>query len=150
MKACLVCLWFERLNTVQEKPCTGRCTILLSWHFVLRPDVQFYESGVVQVAVYKLSEAGQAIDGGDFSKATTVLAQQNADWIRDVQAALNKVGFSRYWLFISGTLFIIDSFFFFPGELECGWESCGRQFPFSSVHASRCRYFHLCCDLYFV
>lgn len=41
--------------------------------------------------MYKLSEAGQAIDGGDFSKATSVLAQQNADWIRDIQAALDKV-----------------------------------------------------------
>ncbi|KAG0598496.1 hypothetical protein M758_12G079200 [Ceratodon purpureus] len=49
------------------------------------------ESGFVQVAVYKLSEAGQAIDGGDYSKATAVLAQQNADWIRDIQAALSKV-----------------------------------------------------------
>lgn len=49
------------------------------------------ESEFVQVAVYKLSEAGQAIDGGDFSKATSVLAQQNADWIRDIQAALDKV-----------------------------------------------------------
>ncbi|KAG0621821.1 hypothetical protein M758_3G051100 [Ceratodon purpureus] len=49
------------------------------------------ESGVVQVAVYKLSEAGQAIDGGDLTKATSVLAQQNADWILDVQAALSKV-----------------------------------------------------------
>lgn len=49
------------------------------------------ESEFVQAAVYKLSEAGQAIDGGDFSKATSVLAQQNSDWIRDIQAALDKV-----------------------------------------------------------
>lgn len=49
------------------------------------------ESEFVQVAVYKLSEAGQAIDGGDFSKATSVLSQQNAEWIRDIQAALDKV-----------------------------------------------------------
>ena len=46
--------------------------------------------GFVQVAVYKLSEAGQAIDGGDYSKATSLLAQ-NADWTRDIQAALSKV-----------------------------------------------------------
>lgn len=52
------------------------------------------ESGFVQTAVYKLSEAGQAIDGGDFSKATAVLAQQNSDWIRDIQAALKKVSSS--------------------------------------------------------
>ena len=44
--------------------------------------------------MYKLSEAGQAIDGGDYSKATAVLAQQNADWIRDIQAALSKVPYS--------------------------------------------------------
>lgn len=41
--------------------------------------------------MYKLSEAGQAIDGGDFSKATSVLAQPNANWIGDIKAALNKV-----------------------------------------------------------
>jgi len=52
---------------------------------------KLYLSEFVQVAVYKLSEAGQAIDGGDFSKATSVLSQQNADWIRDIQAALDKV-----------------------------------------------------------
>jgi hypothetical protein len=42
--------------------------------------------------VYKLSKAGQAIDGSDFSTATSVLGStSDNDWIKDVKDALSKV-----------------------------------------------------------
>ncbi len=46
----------------------------------------------MQAAVYKLSKAGQAIDGSDFSTATSVLGStSDNDWIKDVKDALSKV-----------------------------------------------------------
>jgi hypothetical protein len=50
------------------------------------------ETESVQAAVYKLSKAGQAIDGSDFSTATSVLGStSDNDWIKDVKDALSKV-----------------------------------------------------------
>jgi hypothetical protein len=73
----------------------------------------------VQVAVYKLSEAGQAIDGGDYSKATAVLAQQNADWIRDVQTALSKVLHSSDFFSTTSKTFMSLCIPFTAGDAKC-------------------------------
>lgn len=62
------------------------------YHELVGNNIKFlFWSEYVQTAVYKLSETGQAIDAGDYSKATAVFAQQNGDWVRNIQAAIDKV-----------------------------------------------------------
>lgn len=54
------------------------------------------ETASVQAAVYQLSQAGQALDGEDFSAASKALGGNlNEAWITDVEKALSKVSSSE-------------------------------------------------------
>jgi predicted component of type VI protein secretion system len=49
-------------------------------------------SASLQVAIYQLSKAGQALDGGDFDNASQVLDEAlSKDWITNTEKALLKV-----------------------------------------------------------